>query len=160
MIYQLTAKAILDRLKADTGDGGIYEGGDWTLVEGAWNNLANPGNGTRPYIVYSFSGDSEDSQTSDEDLLTLTFQVYDNATNGTDTITAVLDRLHGNGILQTGRIPTYGFHRHVLALDTNTYNAVATECIQTSFEVGPLNEHVCLGTIAFTFRISAQAVSP
>jgi hypothetical protein len=160
MIYQTVAKAILDRLKADIGTGGIYQDGDWTLVEGAWNNLANPSDGRRPYIVYSFSGDSEDSQTSDEDLLTLTFQVYDNATNGTDTITQVLDRLHGDGILRAGRIPVYGFHRHVLALGTNTYNAVATECVQTSVEVGPLNEHVCIGTITFAFRISAQAVSP
>lgn len=160
MIYQTLAKMILDRLKADTGTGGIYQDGDWTLVEGAYNNMANPTDGDRPYIVYSFTSDPEDSQTSDEEKLTITFQVYDNATNGTDRITAVLDRLHGNGILQAGRIPTYGFHRYKPTLDTNTYSAQATECLRESIEVGPLNEHVVLASISFSFRISAQAVSP
>ena len=160
MIYQTLAKAIFDRIKADIGAGGIYQDGDWTLVEGAYNNMANPADGDRPYIVYSFTSDPEDSQTSDEEKLTITFQVYDNATRGTDRITAVLDRLHGNGILQAGRIPTYGFHRHILTLATNTYSAVASECLRENIEVGPINEHVVLASISFTFRITAQAVSP
>jgi len=160
MIYQSLAKCVLDRLKADIGTGGIYQGGGWTLVDGAYNNLASPARTQRPYIVYTFSSEKDDSQTSDEEIVTVTFNIYHEATVGTDLITAIIDRLHGDAILQAGRIPTFGFHRHIMVLPTNGYNAQATECLRQSVDVGPLDTSTVIATVIYEFRISAQAVSP
>ena len=77
-----------------------------------------------------------------------------------DRITKVMDRLHGNAVLQVGRVPTYGFHRHLLVLPTNGYTAKASNCFVRTYDATMTDEHSIQATMTATFRVSALAANP
>ena len=158
MIYQALAQTILDRLKADTGTGGLYNGGNWSIITGAWNNVSTPDVSLYPYIVYSFESTSIGGPRDDMFQVDITFTVYDQSIKGTDRLSPVLDRLHGDGILQSNGLPTYGFHRWVPVLPTNGYSATGNGCIVQSTTMQPLDEKITVATSTFRMIISAQAV--
>ena len=165
MILTSIYKAIFDRLKADTGTGGLYNGGSWKIISGAYSVYGTPAAIVFPYLLVSVRLEQDHSLTADEFNATATFTVYDQVQDaiagdfGTN-ISSVLDRLHGNAILQAGRIPTYGFHRHLLVLPTNGYTAVASNCYVRTYDATMIDEHTMQGTMTATFRVTALATNP
>ena len=166
MILSAISQAIYDRLTADTGTGGLYEGGFWNIITGAWAIFATPGPSSFPRIVYSINLDSAHSTTADEFNVTVQMTVMDDVNQLADDapfsgrIGAVIDRIHGNAVLQTGRTPTYGFNRHLLVLPTNGYTAKASHCLVTGVECGMVDEKIVQATTSFKFRVSALAANP
>jgi hypothetical protein len=165
MILTSIYKAIFDRLKADTGTGGLYNGGNWKIISGAYSVYGTPAAMVFPYLLVSVRLEQDHSLTADEFNATATFTVYDQVQDavagdfGTN-ISSVLDRLHGNAILQAGRIPTYGFHRHLLVLPTNGYTAKASNCYVRTYDATMIDEHTMQGTMTATFRVTALATNP
>jgi hypothetical protein len=165
MILTSIYKAIFDRLKADTGTGGLYAGGSWKIISGAYSVYGTPAAMVFPYLLVSVRMEQDHSLTADEFNATATFTVYDQVQDavagdfGTN-ISSVLDRLHGNAILQAGRIPTYGFHRHLLVLPTNGYTAKASNCYVRTYDATMIDEHTMQGTMTATFRVTALATNP
>jgi hypothetical protein len=165
MILTSIYKAIFDRLKADTGTGGLYNGGNWKIISGAYSVYGTPAAMVFPYLLVSVRLEQDHSLTADEFNATATFTVYDQVQDavagdfGTN-ISSVLDRLHGNAILQAGRVPTYGFHRHLLVLPTNGYTAKASNCYVRTYDATMIDEHTMQGTMTATFRVTALATNP
>lgn len=168
MILAPIYQAIYDRMKADTGTGGLYNGGAWNLITGgAYTVFASPSAITGPYLVFGVSMErNNESTTGDEFLCTATFNLYDrlnesasDAYIGTSLLPA-LDRLHGNAVLQSGRVPTYGFNRHRLVLPTNTYSAQASTCMVDKNDATIVSENVVMATMQMTFRVFALAANP
>ena len=87
-------------------------------------------------------------------------QDYTSSANWAGRVAAVLTRLHGDAVLQAGRIPTYGFHRHLLVLPTNGYTAKASNCFVRTYDSGMTDDHAVTGTMTMTFRVSALASNP
>jgi len=126
------AQAIRARIIADTGSGGVWEtAGTYKAKTASYAQGPRAANAAAlqalcPYIVYDVvSGDSgEDCFTSDVLLTTWEVNVWDdinNTTSGAEGAlrgSGIIDRLYGDGIPQSTRAPTYGFHRHQLTLTT------------------------------------------
>lgn len=166
MILSSIYQAIYDRIKADTGTGGLYASGAWNLISGAYSVFGTPAAITYPYLLVAVRLDQDHSLPADEFNATATFSVYDqvqaytSSANFSTRVTAVMDRLHGNAILQAGRIPTYGFHRHLLVLPTNGYTARASHCFVRTYDSTMIDEHTVQATMTATFRVSALAANP
>lgn len=166
MIFASIHQAIYDRLKADTGTGGLYAGNQWNIVSGAYSLFGTPAPIVFPYILFTVRMDQDHSLTADEYNVTATFNVFDQCQDWTTAsqfdsrIAAVMNRLHGNAVLQAGRVPTYGFHRHLLVLPTNGYTAKASQCFVRTYDTQMLDEHTMQGTMTMTFRVSALAANP
>jgi hypothetical protein len=166
MIHAAVYQAILSRLKADTGTGGLYVGNQWNLITGAYAVYGNPNPVTGPYLVYGVRMQEQHTTVGDEYQCVCTMRLYahteaaDAATNIGETIVAAMDRIHGNAVLRNGRVPTYGFNRHELVLPTNTYSAKGGGCICTAYDVEQIDEHTAAGTVEIAFRIAAIAANP
>lgn len=166
MLLNAINQAIFDRIKADTGAGGLYASSAWNIISGAYSVFGTPNPMVFPYLLWSVRMEQDHSLPADEFNCTATFtvwdQVQDYVTNAeyNARVVAVLDRLHGNAVLQAGRVPTYGFHRHLLTLPTNGYTAKASHCFVRSYDSAMLDEHAVTGTMTMTFRVSALAANP
>lgn len=126
------SQAIRARIIDDTGSGGMWE------TSGTYKaKTAGYAQGPRaattaalqslcPYIVYDLlAGDTgEDGFTSDVLDTVWRIHVWDDINNNTSGAegalrgSVIVDRLFGDGIPQSNRAPTYGFHRHQLTLTT------------------------------------------
>jgi hypothetical protein len=150
-----------NRLKADTGAGGLYEDNLWQYGP-FYSIYATPSALDRPYCVFSISQEIDQSQSSDGAMVELTFTYYANktATDGTTQPSVAMDRIFGDAILQPGRVPTYGFHRALLTLPANGYDAEADACQWLSTRVEMIDEEVISYTSVYKFGISAQAATP
>lgn len=166
MILSSIYQAIYDRIKADTGSDGLYKSGAWNIISGAYSVMGTPAAIVFPYLMVGVRLDQDHSLTADEWTATATFSVFDqvqdyaSGANFNSRVTAVLDRLHGNAVLQAGRVPTYGFHRHLLVLPTNGYTAKASNCFVRTYDASMTDEHSLTGTMTMTFRVSALAANP
>jgi hypothetical protein len=166
MILSSIYQAIFDRVKADTGTDGLYKSGAWNIISGAYSVFGTPAAITYPYLLVGVRLEQDHSLTADEWTATATFTVWDQVQNYASSadfdtrITAVMDRLHGNAVLQAGRIPTYGFHRHLLVLPTNGYTAKASHCFVRTYDATMTDEHSIQATMTATFRVSALAANP
>jgi hypothetical protein len=166
MILSSIYQSIIDRIKVDTGAGGLYFGNAWNIISGAYSVMGTPAAIVFPYVLVSVRLDQDHSLTADEWNATATFSVFDqvqdyaSGVTFTNRITAVMDRLHGNAVLQPGRVPTYGFHRHLLVLPTNGYTAKASNCFVRTYDATMADEHNLTGTMTMTFRVSALAANP
>lgn len=166
MLHAAINQAIYDRIKADTGTNGLYKSGAWNIISGAYSVFGTPNPIVFPYVLWSIRMEQDHSLPADEFVVTTTFTVYDqvqdyvNSSEYSARVSAVLDRLHGNAVLQTGRVPTYGFHRHLLVLPTNGYTAQASQCFVRTYDSTMLDEHTVTGTMSMTFRVSALASNP
>ena len=122
----LVAEAIFVRLKADTGTGGLYSasgGTTWltTILSGAYGYEGTPAQLVYPYIVFSVeSGEHEPTFTGDGFNYTIRIQHYEQAQTGVDALRAGFNRIYGDAALQSSRSPSYGLHRHLLVLDTDS----------------------------------------
>lgn len=166
MILSTIYAAILNRLKADTGTGGLYVGNAWNLITGAYAVYGSPNPVTGPYMVYTVRMDQAHTTVGDEYNCVATFRIYAHTQEAASddniglTVIAAMDRIHGNAVLRNGRVPTYGFNRHLLVLPTNTYSAVGGGCICNAYDVEQIDEHTAVGTVEVAFRIAAIAANP
>lgn len=106
--------AIGDRLKADTGTGGLWEqsGGEPVLVGEISNQWRDPdGSLSKPVVVFRVeSADRFDSQDHDGLSVRLTVHVLAPASLGTAAARKALDRIYGNAATNSGT-PAVGLHR-------------------------------------------------
>lgn len=158
-------QAILDRLKADTGSGGLYNGGAWNLVSGAWAVCA-PANATFPYIVWTLAWTPAPSRQSDEYDLVASISVFDDASlyvddsNFSNRVSPIMDRIHGDAIITAGSVPTYGFQRHPLVIGSNIYSAKGSTCLLTDGACQMTDEKIIIATTNMKFRVTALNPSP
>lgn len=154
----LVAKAILDRIKADTGAGGLYAGGAFNLISGAYWHQATPGTLAFPYLVYSVEWKRGHTFTSVGAAVTVNVAVYENAQSGLANLSAVEARLIGDAALQSNKRPTYGFDDHLLVLDTGATNPLALvggDVIVDGGSISPDTENVVRMDMSFTTEIQA-----
>lgn len=156
----LVAAAILNRIKADTGTGGLYEGSAWSIISGAWFAAASPATPAYPYVVYAVSSEPDDTFPADQRTFRVAFSIYDTADRGMDRVQAIMDRLYGDAMLQATRQPTYGLHRHRITIPSSTLGWIGGDVVAGSDEVGPAEgqPNVVVGTIEFSGSMSASAV--
>lgn len=161
MIFEELELAIITRLKADTGTGGLYAGSAWAsyIAGGIWSNWGLPSQFTTPYAVLEINMNADNTFDADMNEVLVSFAIFDNTRTGVNNIAKVLKRLYGDAVLQTGRVPSYGLHRHTLALATNGYGATGGQVINTSQSIGLKegDEHTAVGIS--TFKLTAQAVA-
>lgn len=103
------------RLTADTAAAGLYPAGGTPLVTGIFNNYASP-NQDMPYIMWDLiSGVDDGTFAGDEDQIEFQLAVFA-AKRPADLlrVSRILNRIYGDGIKQTTRIPTYGLHRYTM----------------------------------------------
>lgn len=162
MILSPIYQAIFDRLRADTGAGGLYNGGAWNLITGgAYAVYGSPNPVTGPYLVFDVAMGKDPTTTSDDFQCTVNMRIYQHiqANTSDDNISELMlkamDRIHGDGMLQANRTPTYGFNRHLLVLPTNIYSAYGGGCLCTAYGCEIIDEHTVVGTVEIGFRISA-----
>jgi len=166
VIISAIHQAILSRIKADTGAGGLYAGNAWNIISGAYSIFGPPSAITYPYLMFTTRLEQDHTLTSDDFRVTATLTIFEQVLDYTSgaafsaRVSAAMDRLHGNAVLQAGRVPTYGFHRHLLVLPTNGYTAQATNCFVTSQDQAMVDEHSMAATMTMTFRVSALASNP
>lgn len=103
--------AVKTRLEADTGTGGLFAVGS-PLVTGVYAMIA-PFGATYPYLFIDVAGTGVQDAFA-LDLLEVRFRVHCFATadNGYEPIDNIMRRVYG----AAGRTPTYGLHRHALAM--------------------------------------------
>lgn len=116
--------AIVKRLQADTGGGGLFTtGGAPGLIKAVYRNMAPP-NADMPYIVLALN-DEKDDNTFRGDVLLVNIGVfiYIPTTSPPSLMDTIMDRVYGDATLQSDLSPTYGLHRHRLVLETGTWTA-------------------------------------
>ncbi len=158
MIYSALNLAVMTRLKADTGTGGLYSasgGTAWntSIISGAYAVRGLPETLAFPYLVYTI--DTQPDYTADADAFSvgITFTVFEDARRGLDRVTATLDRLHGDAVLQSGWTPTYGFNRHKLVIATNGYSATGGDCLSQGVTPAAFDQDVNAFSVAM--RVSS-----
>ena len=110
-------KAIMDRAKTDTGSGGIFEVGGTNLVTGFYN-IWLPTDQTFPAVIYEIAA-AFDFGMFKANMIDIDIRMHvfakmvpvDGDTPGGDLLAAIVDRINGDWILQSGGLPTYGFDR-------------------------------------------------
>lgn len=160
MTPSVLARACIERIQVDTGTGGLYEGSAYSIITGAYHGVATPGTLAFPYVVVSVEMSNQDAQPADGADVQMTFEVFDTLTQGDTRIDKVLARLYGDGILQNGRIPTYGFQRHRMTLPTNIWGAVGGDTYWVNQSLRTFDENVLVGTQVFRTSVSALAANP
>lgn len=161
----LISKAILTRIQADTGSGGLFSASGGTaystITDAGWNTIR--GDKLRPYVTWEISGTADNALTADDIVYEVTFTCIDEASRGCDRLDTVWNRLFGNAMLISGRVPSYGFHRHVLTLaadSTNPLSATGCMCAFTRGDIRVQDETTIVLTMTFEARASAAAVTP
>jgi len=153
------AKAIEDRIKADTGTNGLYQGGSWQTITGAW--YYHKGSGAPPYVVFNIRQDEDHTLTSDGCNYTVTFSMFADVSNGGQILQWVWDRLFGDSMLQSNRVPSYGFNRHPLVIPTNPLSATSTTLVFVGSDEVQVEDEAVMGwTLTFRGYWSAPALSP
>lgn len=111
------AEAIRARALADTGTGGLFNVAN-PLVTGiykdkAMGNLAN----SYPYIVFNIVDISNvDAFSVAVREVIVRFAIYSKDEAGGASRSAIVDRVLGNWLTASGRVPTYGYDRHALSI--------------------------------------------
>lgn len=158
MNYYVT-DATIDRLEADTGSGGLFNSGS-PLVSGVYYIRAADAS-TRPYIVLNVSMTEEHALTSDGCEFVLGVRIVGNASDGGAALQSIWNRVFGDGVLQSGRTPSYGLHRHTLTMPTNPLSASCTTLMYAGTdEVYDADDNTLEWTMRFRSRWDAAAVSP
>jgi hypothetical protein len=116
-------KAIKARAEADTGSGGLF--GTPNLITGIYNTLAVPTlTDQSKYVVFSVAAAAQEDA-FDTDVVTYIFRlsVFSPVAAGLAVPSAIIDRLYGNGVSQSGNLASYGFHRWKPTLSGTSWNA-------------------------------------
>jgi len=159
-VIDYITKAIITRLKADTGAGGLYESGSWHYVKGVYAYRAAD-DADRPFIKVNVSQRNSDTLTSDGCEFTVSLSIVSNNSEGGALLQTIWNRVFGDAMLQTGRVPTYGLHRHILSLGSTPLSASCTYLMhdETS-EVFDEDTVTYSWDVRFSSRWDAQATSP
>ena len=164
MIFEEIELAIITRLKADTGTGGMYAGSAWAsfIAGGIFSNWGLPDTFTTPYGVLEINMQADHTFPSDQFKVLCTIALFDNTRTGVNNIAKACKRIYGDAVLQAGRVPSYGLHRHTLALATNGYSATGGQVTVTSQSIGLKegDEHTAVGILSFEFMVQAVAANP
>lgn len=127
MIREGLGQAIIARVQSDTGTGGIWQtAGTYKLksvghIRGPRTTTALPLTTLCPYLVFTIETDVQlDGYAYDMFEANIDFHVWDVAESTVSAVRSltIVERLFGDGIAQSTRIPSYGFHRHTLVLTT------------------------------------------
>lgn len=158
----VVARAVLTRLKADPS---LWTNNAWTslLAGGASYNLGKPDTLVFPYIVYTIQWSADNNFTGIEGNSTITFNIFDQAAQGTDRLEQLVDRIVGDSMLATGtvKVPTYGFHNHLLVLPANTQNLNSERWSVQDADLQPSDTlQVNTATISFTGRVGNTFTNP
>lgn len=161
------------RVEADQGTGGLCEGGHYSTSGGglltdfspiqAQATQLNFTNGL--YIVALAEGTNFDALDADIVKYTMTLQVYAPRNEGMSArLVKVLNRLHGDAMLQAGRIPSYGFSRHTLVLSSdatlNPLGALGGDIQWQTFTTYSETPDVLIATRTYEGSTTAKAVTP
>ena len=166
MICASVAAAILTRLKTDST---LWDsiGGAWqTLIAGGiWFSQGDPTTRTLPYGVFTITENHDPTFTTQEAAYSLEFNIYDNPpgqqSDGLDSVVSIESRIHGDAMLQAGRVPSYGLDRHKLTIPTNYLSAAGGQIMAESCSIGPDDENHVVLTMTFSIKnIAANAVTP
>lgn len=151
--------AIIDRLEADTGTGGLFAAGA-NLVSGVYYIRAAD-NATRPYIVLNVSMGEDHALTSDGCEFNLLVRIVAAASDGGAALQAIWNRVFGDSMLQAGRVPSYGLHRHTLTMPSNPLSASCSNLLFAGTdEVLDGDETALEWTMRFRSRWDAAAANP
>lgn len=124
------AGAIRARIVGDTGAGGVFEtAGTYKavtvqFVEGPRGANTSADSSLFPYVVYNFVSGSTEEDGFDSDSCEMAWDVHvwdfkqhsNSSAPGAQRSSGMVDRLFGDAIAQSNRVPTYGLHRHQLSL--------------------------------------------
>jgi hypothetical protein len=120
-------QAIIARVRADTGAGGLWATGA-RLINAISYTFEARGDTTgvgvaMPYVTFEMTNsETRDGYGFDLQEIYMRFHVwYAFLRNKDAAITAaanIVDRLYGNALAINTRVPSYGFHRHLLVLTT------------------------------------------
>lgn len=166
MSVSLLTEAIIDRLKTDTAAGGIYATGAWNtaLCTGVYFGVGSPGTQAFPYAVLNVEAAHDDAFAADILRATVTLDLYDSSDKGLARMQAAWHRVYGDAVKQAGRVPSFGLHRHLLVLDTDsTKNPLAWEAGQVTagnHAISSPTENVVSMTTTFEVHIQATAGNP
>ncbi len=123
--------AIIARVQADTGTGGLYKPGTGLLLAGGgiWSWMGNPASTIYPYIVVTANDREAPAFNQEGSECELQFHIFDSTerrtgTTGTASVGSanceyIIDRLYGDAMAYTSRTPSYGLHRHQLTIGAN-----------------------------------------
>lgn len=106
--------------------------GDATLVSaltgGLWFGMQRATTFNPPYAVFNLQDAEDDTFTDDGSLVEIEFRIVSTAigtaASSLSVPSAIIDRIKGDAMLQAGRTPSYGLHRHLLVLDSGGENYV------------------------------------
>lgn len=161
--------ALVARIKADTGSGGLYEGNAFTIITGEWWGIEGPSltdlNTLLPYGVINITMEPNDAFDADGCNFVVDFTVFDRQASGMANISKAFSRLYGNAMASSGRIPSYGFQRQNLVLSTdpiiNPLALVGEDMVWAGARTdGPTSTTVISASTQFRGSASAIAVSP
>lgn len=165
MILTYLTRAIIARVKADTGTGGLYSasgGTAWNtslIPGGIWAVRGNPDDATMPFGVLTITGEKSLSMSSDGMKFRFTFDIVGAESTDPSVLSSVVDRLHGNAVLANPPVPTYGFMRHKLILATNDYTAICSECIVESTSLGVSDVHANMASVTYSVECFTREAS-
>lgn len=159
------SRAILSRIQADTGTGGLFSasgGTAYNIITAANFNLGAPQSFTAPWMVWDINLIHDNTMPGMQANFDITFYANDDSANANANLELVIDRLIGDSMLSTGTraVPTYGFHNHRLALPSNTMNATASEMTMVSARIAPDDPRYLVATAIFKGIVSNLAVNP
>lgn len=114
------ASAIRDRIRADTGTGGLFN-----VTTGILRNsdvLYGTGQVERvfPYVTFDVEATQADGFGHDHMLVTVTLHIVDDRNNGIGNCATIIDRVYGDAVTQPSDVPSFGLHRHPLTLTSET----------------------------------------
>lgn len=114
-------QAIYSRLTGDATLAGLAAGGIRSVL-GPRAGIATED--SKPYVVVAMAGASA-SDAFDADVCSVSIDVHvvSDASDGLSVPSDIIDRVIGDATLQSSRVPTYGLHRHLLALSGSSYTA-------------------------------------
>ena len=121
MNLALVASAIRDRIRADTGTGGLFN-----TSTGLLHNTDHPTYGTGleertfPYILFDIEDTQADEFDADTTTATVRIHIVDAREQGIGRCVTILSRLYGDGVSQANNEPSYGIHRHPLVVTQQT----------------------------------------
>lgn len=162
MIFNIVTDAIMARILADTGTGGlrIASPAGWSpiIAGGIWGLQKDPNTTTKPYGVFNLSMvNPRPTFKSDGFVCTARFFLVDDPKNQYGNIAAVMDRLYGNAVDQPGGVPSYGLVRHTLTFPPNAYGLTASAIFAQEL-IGPEvpDPENLTASMTFTFNVTSK----
>jgi hypothetical protein len=124
-IAELT-NAVVTRLKADSGSGGIWNttGGQSCHPDagggGIWVEDGDPAALAFPMIVLAFQDTEQPAMNSEGALAVVQVNIFERKERGLSKASVLIERVYGDAMTHGDRVPVFGLHRHVLSIDASS----------------------------------------